>query len=389
MDILKKDDLQQLMEVEQEGCISIYMPAHKVGQEQQQDPIRLGNLIKRAEETLRDDGLRRPDVQEKLRPVEDLLTAQPDFWQHQSDGLAIFLSDGFFKTLRLPLKFEELVVVGKKFHIKPLLPLFNKNGKFYILAISMNELRLFQATKETIDPIDLIGVPTSMQEALWMDDPEEFTGFHTRTRRAVQGERRAMFHGHGGISDEDKTNLLRYFQYVDAGLNDLLEEKEIPMVLVGVGYLLPIYQEANNYAGLLEEGLEGNPEELSEKELHGAAWKLVEPIFAEGQNKDMERFEQFLGQQNELASVDLKAVLRAAHFGQVDTLFVPLGIQKWGRYDPAAEKLELNTENTPENEDLLDTAARQTIINSGKVYAVAPEKIPGGGELAAILRYAV
>jgi hypothetical protein len=31
----------------------------------------------------------------------------------------------------------------------------------------------------------------------------------------------------------------------------------------------------------------------------------------------------------------------------------------------------------------------QTIINSGQVYAVQPEKVPGDGELAAILRYAV
>jgi len=47
----------------------------------------------------------------------------------------------------------------------------------------------------------------------------------------------------------------------------------------------------------------------------------------------------------------------------------------------------LDTKNKPENEDLLDYAARQTIINSGQVYAVEPENMPGEGDLAAILRY--
>jgi hypothetical protein len=200
MDILKYTDLERLMEKSGEWCISVYMPVHRAGREQQQDPVRLKNLLTRLEEDLLDYGLRRPDVQALLQPAEDLLTAQMDFWQNQSDGLALFLSDDFFETLRLPLKFEELVVVGRNFHLKPVLPLFNINGRFYILAISMDEIRLFLATKDTIEQVELGGVPTNLQEALWMDDPEEFTGFHTRTRSAVKGKRRAMFHGHGGKS---------------------------------------------------------------------------------------------------------------------------------------------------------------------------------------------
>jgi hypothetical protein len=390
MDILKQADLEQLMETSREWCVSLYMPAHKVGREQQQDPIRLGNLVTRAQENLLEYGLRSPEVQALLRPVEDLLRGQRDFWQNQSDGLAIFLSGGFFKTLRLPLKFEELVVVANKFHLKPLLPLLSKDGKFYILAISMGEIRLFLGTRDTIDQVELVGVPTSMQEALWMDDPEKFTGFHTSASSPGRGgERQAMFHGHGEKPDEDKTNLLRYFQYVDAGLKDLLEEKDIPMLLAGVDYLLPIYHEANTYSGLLEEGVEGSPKELNKNELHNSAWKLVEPIFEEAQTRDVERFKHFHGQKNELASSDLKAVVKAAHFGQVETLFVPVGIQKWGRYDPQKNQVTLDIKNKPENEDLLDYAAMQTIINSGQVYAVQPEKVPGEGELAAILRYAV
>jgi len=168
MDILKQADLEQLMKTSSEWCVSLYMPAHKVGQEGQQDPIRLGNLIARAREDLLEYGLRRPQVQALMRPAEELLENGEDFWQHQSDGLAIFLSDGFSKTLRSPLKFEELVMVARDFHLKPLLPLLSKDGKFYILAISMNEIRLLLGTKYTIDEVKLVGVPTSMEEALWV-----------------------------------------------------------------------------------------------------------------------------------------------------------------------------------------------------------------------------
>ena len=41
MDILHPTDLQALIEITNEWCISLYMPTHRFGREQQQDPIRL------------------------------------------------------------------------------------------------------------------------------------------------------------------------------------------------------------------------------------------------------------------------------------------------------------------------------------------------------------
>jgi hypothetical protein len=286
--------------------------------------------------------------------------------------------------------FDELISIGANFHIKPLLPLLSQNGQFYILALSMNEIRLFLGARDTINKVELGEIPTTMQDALAMDDPEKHVDFHTGAGSSGrEGKRQAVFHGHGSKQSDEKTNILRYFQHIDQGLNDLLEEKDIPMVLAGVDYLLPIYHKANTYQALLEKSLEGNPEELSEKKLHKLAWNLVEPIFKEEQKRMLEQFKQMHGQQNDRVSNDLKTVVKAANFGQVETLFVPLGVQRWGRYDSKQNKVILEKKPTLENEDLLDFAAMHTLFNSGKVYAIQPDKLPGDGELAAILRYAV
>ena len=254
MDILRQKDLQQLIETSGECCVSLYMPTHRTGREQQQDPIRFKNLVVRAQERLLGYGLRRPEVQALMRPAESLLK-NGDFWQHQSDGLAIFLSSDFSQTYRLPSRFKELLAIANNFHIKPLLPLFSTNGQFYILAVSLNEIRLFLATRDTVSEMQLPNVPTSMQEALFMDDPEKHLDFHTGTKNpSTPGSRPAVFHGQGVQSDEeDKKNILRYFQYVDKGLSALFDDTTIPMVLAGVDYLLPIYHEANTYNGLLKK----------------------------------------------------------------------------------------------------------------------------------------
>jgi hypothetical protein len=323
-----------------------------------------------------------------MRPAESLVE-NGDFWQHQSDGLAVFLSSDFSHVYRLPSKFRELFAIANNFHIKPLLPLFSTNGQFYILSVSLNKIRLYLATRDTISEMQLTNVPTSMQEALFMEVPEKHLDYHTGTKNpSPHGYRPAAIHGQGAQSDEeDKKNILRYFQYVDKGLRIELDSMTIPMVLAGVDYLLPIYHEANTYNSLLDEGLEGNPEGLSAKILHQRAWELVEPIFRANQREAAIQFERLYGKQSRLASDDFKTVVKAAQYGRVDTLFVPLGLQQWGRFEPDNNRVLLEEEPSLENEDLLDFAATQAILNSGRVYALQPEDLPGKGELAAILRY--
>ena len=385
MDILNPADLKSLIAQQGKWCVSIYMPTHRLGREQQQDPIRLKNLLAEAETKLLANGIRRPEVQKLMDPAEQLLWNR-NFWQHQADGLAIFLSNDLSRIYRLPARFEELLIIANNFHIKPLLPLLGRVGIFYVLALSLNNVRLFQATPDTITEVEL-DFPTSMDEALWMDDPERFLNFHASKKNmsATRGGA-PVFHGHN-ISDEEKTNILRFFQSVNQGLNTLIEDKTIPMVLAGVDYLLPIYREASTYQNILEDGVTGNPNRENLKELHQESWNIARPLFEESQKKAFEKFEQLHGQHSELATTDVIAAVKAAKFGQVESLFVPLGMQIWGRYDDEKNEVILASEPGLEHEDLLDFAAAETILNSGQVFAVPPEQMPGDGNLAAILRY--
>ncbi len=386
MDILNPEALKSLIEQQGKWCVSVYMPTYRAGQEQQQNPIRLKNLLAQAEANLLANGLRRPEVQKLMHPAEELLWNR-EFWQQQGDGLAIFLSNDFHKVYRLPIEFEESLNTGNSFHIKPLLPGLGRGIRFYILAISLNNIRLFEGNADTVSEMEL-NFPTSMEETLAMDDPERSLNMHSSSSSSSEGRAGAgTFHGHGDDVDEKK-NILRFFQSVNQGLNQVLDDKNIPMVLAGVDYLLPIFREASSYQNLLEDGILGNPDRENLKELHEKAWQIVHPLFKASQKKAFEKFEQLRGQKSNLATSDLKAAVRAAVFGQVETIFVPIEMHKWGRYDAENNKVILQDGPNPQNEDLFDFAATQTFLNSGQVFAVPPEQMPGDGEIAAILRYA-
>lgn len=387
MDILNPTDLKSLISQQGKWCVSLYMPTHRVGREQQQNPVRFKNLLAKAETNLIANGLRRPKVQDLMQPAEELLTDK-DFWQHQSDGLAMFLSNEFFVKYQLPASFKELLLITKSFHIKPLFPLLNRVGKFYVLFVSLNNIRLFQATADTISEIAL-KFPTSMDEALGIDDPQKYLNLHAgsmSTSEAKGGA--AIFHGHDP-EDEEKKNIRRFFQSINQGLNELLEDKNLPMILAGVDHILPIFRQACTYDNILEDSVSGNPDKENLKDIHQNAYQIAAPIFEESQKKAFEKFEQLKGQQSALAISDLKAAVRAAKFGQVETLFVPVDEQKWGRYDARNGKVILESKPGPESEDLLDLAAAETILNSGQVFAVPRGQLASDGDLAAILRFAM
>jgi hypothetical protein len=388
MDVVNRTDLRELVEKDGKWHISIYLPTHSTGREQQQDPIRLKNLLAQAEKKLLEYGLRRPKALEILRPARELVLEGP-FWQYQSQGLAIFLSEGYSRIYRLQDRFDELVEVSNSFQVKPLLPLLSGDGSFYILALSLNQVRLFQASKAHVEEVQLQDMPAGMEDALLIEDYQDHLGFHTDTADPIStGERPAMFYGQG-VEDNKKDDILTYFHKVDAALMRQLENESMPMVIAAVEYLIPLYREANTYRNLFEQGLTGNPDRQDGGQLHEKAWKLVEPIFIRSRQEALDRFNELHGQQNGLASSDLEPVVRAAAGGRVETLIVPLGVETWGRYDPQTDSVRVDSEPTPWNEDLLNFAAAQTLLNSGNVYAVPQKQLPHQAEVAAIYRYAI
>jgi len=381
MDLFTQDNLKNLLEERPGPCVSLFIPTHRGGAEE--DPIRWRNHLSEAEEVLVKAGRSSAEVKELLAPGRRLLEDH-DFWKNQSDGLAAFLAPHFLRLFRLPLAFKDGVVVASRFSVIPLLPLLSGNGRFFLLALSQKAVRLLQGTRDSVSEVDLKGVPRSLAEALLTHENQEPFTFQGRRAGEGAGSWVGIFHGHGVGIDDPKDDLLHYFQKIDRGLHPLLKEEKSPLVLAGVEYLHPIYRQANTYAHLLERGINGNPDRFSNKELHDRAWALVKPLFEEAQTRAAAQFRQLAG--TGYSSSDLETVVAAVYKGQVETLFVALGCQVWGTFDPTAGHTERHQEALPGDGDLLDFAAGHTLAHGRTVFAVEREQVPSGSEVAAIFR---
>jgi hypothetical protein len=380
---LSDDELRALIDAAGQNSVSIIMPVQQEPDKWDENRIRLKNLLQAAEEELGQLDLRRPDVEQLLAPAGDLVE-EGRFVATGGPGLAVFLRKGFSRAYQLPYAPEQVMSVSSQFYIKPLMPL-RLDERFYVLALSQQEIRLLHATEYTVERVDLRDVPQSLNEALRWDDPERELQWHTQTGGQGNG-RDAMFHGHGvGAKETHKKDLLRYFQLLDQHLSKVLASEKAPLVLAGVDYLLPIYREANTYGHLFKQGIEGSQEQLSDAEIQRRAWELVRPYFQKGREAAESLYHQQANKS--LASADLATVLPASYQGRVDTLFVALDEQRWGRYKPEAGQVELHTQQQPGDVDLLNLATIHVVLNSGDVYAGQRDELPDAEPLASILRF--
>jgi hypothetical protein len=381
MDLFTSEDLRTLWREHEAPCVSIYLPTHRSGAEQ--DPIRLRKHLAEAEEKVTAAGVRGSEVRALLEPARCLLD-QPAFWRGQNDGLALFLAGDFQRTYRLPLTFKDLVVVGKDFHITPLLPLLDEDRPFFVLALSHNAVRLLECTRRRSRLVEVPGVPANLAEAMRRHDSDASLQFHGRTGGEGAGGGKPIFFSHGGDIDHDKDELLRYCQLIDRGLERIMTGQRAPLVLAAVDYLHGIYRMANTYAHLWQPGIEGNPDKLSEQELRERAWRLVQPAWVEQQQRALAQYRQLAGT-GETAQ-ELTEVLTAAGEGHVDVLLVAAGHERWGRFDPQTHFLDLHALPRPGDADLLNLAAVQTLRHGGTVHLIGERQMPEGRSAAAVLR---
>ncbi len=385
MKVLNRDDFKKLLSQKSYPSISIFIPTHKEWNKIDQDKTRLKNNLNKIEKQLLDNGLKQAEINKLLNPARELFEDR-DFWENLDEGLAIYSAKDKFETYLLPIDVEEFFAVSDRFYIKQLLPMLNGAGRFYLLALDLKNIKLFEGTRFNLEEVHLKELPKTIEETLKFDDPEKSLQFHTGTSQGAGG-RAAVFHGHGHGSMDDKIRkkkILEFFHVVNKNIYNYLKNESAPLILAGVEYLIPLYTEANSYPNLLKDNyVDCNPEDLQKKELHNKTWTVIQPIFYKDLTEAKEKYEQFSG--FDRASSNLEEIIKAAFANRIDTLFVNVNEHEWGSFNP--DQNEVHLENESKKEDLLDVAAKLTLENNGTIYAVDKDSMPCNKSAAAVFRY--
>jgi len=385
--LLDRETMSQLLAKREAPCLSLYQPTHRSFPERQQDPIRFKHLVRELEDSLKQQG-RGDQAKSLLKPFHDLLD-DPDFWNSNRDGLAVFRATDYFEVFRLQRSVPELAVANDRMHLKPLLRIAQSADRYQILAITLDSVRLFEGNRDGIDEVRLgEGVPKTVEEALGRELTEKGqTGFPQGYSRASErGDPMQVESGGAGRQDEIDRDRERFFREVDRAILEHHSRKSrLPLILAALPEHQFHFRKISHNEFLLPEGIENDASLLSHDELRQKSWMVMQPRY-------IKRLEGFINQYGEshgqgLATDQIEQIGQATLEGRVATLLVEAERQIPGvvdRQQGKAVAVEGDSATTP---DVLDELTIWTLEQGGEVISVPTERMPTESGAAAIYRY--
>ena len=360
--------------------VSIAMPTHGVGPQTRQDRIRLAALTRRARVSLGEaigDAAARRFVGPLNRLVEGPLSWAPGY-----RGLVFLLDERDLRAFAVRRPLTPVVHVGERFRILPLLPMLAPDH-FWLLAVSPNDVRLFEGDRDQLRQLPRGDLPRNLQDVVGHDIESASLQFHS----AGPSGHGAIFHGQGAGQDDRDHEREQFLRSVVDALTRRLAQSPIPIVVAAVERTVADVRRlaSQSHLRLAAAPVLGNPSDSNLADLHAAAWASVEPELQAHARAVAARIEEQRGTRRVVSGV--APVLDAARMGRVEAMVVTADVPVWGRAGSSPADIECHEHWREGDTDLVDLAVAHALTYGSEVHLRAADTSASRDRVAAVLRY--
>lgn len=368
VDIPTRKDFTRLSAIRADACLSIYVKTTPLTQHIDAARIEFRNLVDEALAQLTAidfDKRRLAALSEQLQELRD----DEEFWTFQANSLAVFATPDRIRTFRLGNHLTSKFDVADRFDLGPLFRAIAFPHAALVLALSENEVRLVEVEADL--------PPRALAIADMPRDFESFSNKGAMNDKSQRGQLHSL-QGHN-------VRLTQYVRRIDAVLRPVLQQHDLPLILAATGRLGKLFGQITSYPHFVEEIISISPDRVSEAELAASARPILDRVYRDQLAEQHALFELRSGEHR--TSNDVNDIARAATFGMVATLLVDMDASLPGFVDDGDGRVRLVSEDDAKAYNVVAEIATRAFANGGDVLAVRRDEIPGGGPLAAILRY--
>lgn len=205
-------------------AVSVTLPTHRHRPENQQDHIRLRNLLEEAGRRLADD----PEVprERRLAVAEHLRLAGEELDPERFlDGLVLYASEDEHRMYRVGAEVSERVVFGTTYLTRNLVAAEARSRPYWVLVLSEDDVRLWHGRGTQVEPVEGDGFPVA-------NPGDERDGPITREGGGL------------GVSQDMRS----MFTEADDKLAAALDGRAQPVVLVGLRPQTSLFRSVTRHA---------------------------------------------------------------------------------------------------------------------------------------------
>lgn len=292
--------------------LSLFMPTHLADPENRQDPIVFKNLLKEAEEQLKEY------PEGTLAQVMTSLAELPNdkiFWNYGKGGLGILASDEETKIYQVDYKVPASVKIANTYHILPLLRHMEGSQAAFVADISQDRLSLYRFDGSELKAFEPDWLETEFSDLYDDFDPDK----DGHTGGKVMGSIVA-FHSGSAKPEEDRIDRDKYLRYLDASFEKIYQKEKIPFILAGTTQTIAAFRDFAKGNFYLSEVIDKPLESLKTNQIRDLVIDIMEGYRIENFRKDQDRALQAL--RENLAETDLAKIKMLTAEGRIGELLV-------------------------------------------------------------------
>jgi hypothetical protein len=358
-------DIQQLQSVRGFPAVSIYAPTHRNFPDNQQDPVRVRNLVRAAKERLAQESAD-PDVARSVSETLDTMVETIDF-EHTLDSVAMFAGSGVAEVHYLPFRLEQKVLVDETFATRHLIYALNRSPRVRVVSLSEKPTRVFEGVHGHLEEVVDNRFPLVNQ------GPEG------------SGPVKGTPHGKSALRDERHRE---FFREVARRLSAIHAVDPLPIVLIGIHRYQAFFREvAKELAEQVIASIEGSHDKTPAHELGAKVWPLVLDWVESRKAAHLAALEKASGAGRSASG--LEPVWRAAKEGRGAHLLVEKGFEQPARVSSDGLSIEVGAgSGGPSSlDDAVDEVVEIVYSMGGDVSFVEPGSLQKHQRIALILRY--
>ena len=371
---MNKEDLKSLQNKQDDPCVSVIVPTHRISTNTKEDHIRLKNAIKRVSESLHEQ-YDKKKVTPLIERLEKIVENELDY-ANLLEGLGIFISPNLEKIVHIPFEVEERVIVDTSFEVRDLLLSLNRELDYNVLLLSENNIRFFQ------------GKGRNLMEIQDEQFQENFSGDEYEYQKAnFINPAKGSPEGTAEKANEEQKKMKEFLKHLDNKLGNYINTKE-PLFLLGDKQILGEFTDVTHHPDAIQGKLPGNFQHLTVHEVADKVQTEVKRYMHEHQEKALRNLEEEVG--FDRVSSGLPNVYRDAIEGKGATLLVEEGYSEPAYLDETNYQLALSPENTEgykKLHDAVDDVIEKVLEKNGTIQFVQNGKLQKYGKIAMILRY--